>query len=132
MRLNGTDVVSLVLIAEGGRLTWELSEYPLYWCEAAVTRELIQGGNAFRESHVHLTLADDIGLLDYLVEHLLKRLISAFDSADLFRAFKSGRIDQYAFLCQRVVENTSVVRAAISRNELGPTEGSDPAPYEGI
>ncbi len=39
MRLNGTDVATLVLVAEGGRLTWELSEYPLYWCEAAVARE---------------------------------------------------------------------------------------------
>ena len=56
MRLYGTDVVALVFVAESGGLTWEFCKYPLYWSEAAVTRELVQGGYALRERAMSIWL----------------------------------------------------------------------------
>ena len=116
MRLYGSYIMPLIFITHRGRLARELRKHPLHWSESTVSGELVDGGDAFRESHVYLLSTNGVGLLDHLVEHMLQGLVATLNTTNLLGAFKRSWVNSHTFLAQRLRKHTTVVCPTICCN----------------
>ena len=104
-----------------------LPQRPARRGNASLPRVLTLHRAVDRNSVLHLLIASHVARLDRRPQGLLKDITVYFSPSNLLRGLESRHSDVNPIVGQRSAESSAVVESSIARQDLRPTNPSDPS-----